>query len=310
MIIEKNSIKNKIQDLRSYICSDICKDPKKIYEEIKELEKSLIKGEVIVPEEFKPKIKVTYPPENYCIFEEWVSSNYTSNASRKYLPIHWTSYHVNNKYGTIKSVVKKLQDYIDGLPKSEKYWTICQYDDGVLIDFKDLDVLVFSMSKKTGKEMPLVCMPHSYNQKRKKDIFASFIGKETHPIRKHVLNIQSPNYYISKENHNIHKYCEIIDRSIFGLCPRGYGLNSFRTSECMQYETIPVYISNEFIEPFDNNFEEYGVKISEKDANKIEQILSSITEDQIEEKRKKIKENYNKYYTYDGAIKNIEKKIK
>jgi hypothetical protein len=309
MIIEKNTIYNKISDLRSYISSDICEDPKKIYKEIKKLENTLAAGEVKVPEEFKPKIKVTYPPENYSIFEDWVSDNYTSNFSRKYLPIHWTSYHVNNKHGAIKSVVKRLQDYVNNLPRNEKYWTICQYDDGVLIDFKDLDVLVFSMSKKLGVEIPLVCMPHSYNQVNKKNIFASFIGKETHLIRRHVLNIKNSNYYISKESHNIQKYCEIMSRSIFGLCPRGYGFNSFRTSECMQYETIPVYISDEFINVFDADFEDYGIKINQKDADKIEKILNNITEDQIEKKRKKIKEYYNKYYTYEGVIKNIEKKL-
>lgn len=309
MIINKKIVENRIRDLRSYISLNSNEDPKQIYQDINKLENLLKIGEINIPIEFKTKINVDYPPENYNIFEEWVSENYTSNFERKYLPIHWTSYHVNNKYGTIKSVIKNLQNYIDILPRSEKYWTICQYDDGVLIDFKDLDILVFSMSKKLGVEIPLVCMPHSYKTKGKKDIFASFIGKETHPIRKHVLNIKNQKYYVSKENHNIQKYCEVLDRSIFGLCPRGYGLNSFRTSECMQYDTIPVYISDEFINVFDENFEEYGVKINQDNANNIENILNNISEEEIKQKRNKIKEYYNKYYTYEGLIKNIGKKL-
>jgi hypothetical protein len=309
MIINKNKIKSEIEEKRSYISNDLCKNPQQLYNEIKFLEDCLKTGQVNVPEEFKPKINVTYPPENYEIFEEWVSNNYTSNFNRKYLPIHWTSYHVNNKYGIIKSVVKRLQEFVDNLPRNQTYWTICQYDDGVLINFKNLDVLVFHMSKKTGVEIPLVCMPHSYKTKEKKDIFASFIGKETHPLRKEIFNIKNPKYYISKQNHNIQKYCEILDRSVFGLCPRGYGLNSFRTSECMQYETIPVYISDEFIGVFDDNFEEYGIKIKAKDANKIEKILNDISQEEIENKRKKIKEYYNKYYVYEGLINQINEKL-
>ena len=308
-MIFKKDIINEIKDLRSYISSNLCDEPKDTYKEIEKKENFLKSGEVYVPIEFKPTINVIYPPENYTIFEEWVSNNYTSNFKRKYLPIHWTAYHVNNKYGGNKSMVKKLQDYIDSLPKNESYWTICQYDDGVLVDLKELDILVFSMSKKLGVEIPLVCMPHSYTKKGKKDIFASFIGKETHKIRKHILNINNSKYYISKESHNIQKYCEIMDRSIFGLCPRGYGLNSFRTSECMQYDTIPVYISDEFINVFDENFEEYGIKINQEDASNIENILDSISEEEINQKRNKIKEHYNKYYTYEGIIKNIGKKL-
>ena len=118
MIINKKNIYNKIKDLKSYISLNLNEDPKQTYQEINKLENLLKIGEEDVPIEFKTKINVDYPPENYNIFEEWVSENYTSNFERKYLPVHWTSYHVNNKYGTIKNIVNKLQNYIDSLDRN------------------------------------------------------------------------------------------------------------------------------------------------------------------------------------------------
>ena len=102
-------------------------------------------------------------------------------------------------------------------------------------------------------------------------------------------------------------FCDIISHSLFGLCPRGYGLNSFRIAECMQYETIPVYISDEFINCFDANFQEYGIIIEAKDADKIEQILKNYSDLEIIDKQLKIRDIYKKYYTYDGAFNNIKK---
>ena len=158
-----------------------------------------------IPEEFTPTINTIYPWENDIIFEDWVSHEHIPNTERHYLPIQWTAYHVNNNYGNNPVARKQLQDYVDKLPKDLKYWTICQYDDGVMTDFKDLDILVFSMSKKTGVEIPLLCKPHSYEWNHSKSIFASFIGTHTHPIRENVFNIQNKDFYISDKQHDIHK---------------------------------------------------------------------------------------------------------
>ena len=259
-----------------------------------------------VPKEFMPTINTVYPWENYTIFEEWVSKRFIPDFNgRNYLRIHWTAYHVNNRYGNNPVARKALQDYVDSLPRENKYWTICQYDDGVLVDFKDLDVLVFNMSKKEGIEIPLLCMPHSFNWNGEKTIYASFIGTHTHPIREQVFNINHRDFYISDKEHDVNSFCNVVSQSLFGLCPRGYGLNSFRIAECLQYETIPVYISDKFVNCFDANFEDYGVIIEEKDAHRIVDILQSMPDYEVVDKQMKIKEVYDKYYTYQGALNNI-----
>jgi hypothetical protein len=73
----------------------------------------------------------------------------------------------------------------------------------------------------------------------------------------------------------------------------------------LQYETIPVYISDKFINCFDINFEDYGVIIEEKDAHRIVEILQSIPDYVVVEKQMKIKDAYNHFYTYQGALNNI-----
>jgi len=261
-----------------------------------------------VPEIFKQEINTIYPYENYIIFEAWIALKNLPETKREYLPINFTSYFVNNKYGTDKEALQRLQNFINELPTDKKYWAICQYDDGILVDTSRIDLLVFNMSKKTGVEMPLLNMPHSYKHDGAKNIMASFIGSHTHPIRENVFRLNDNiGYYISDIQHGVVDFCKVLASSVFGLCPRGYGLNSFRICECMQYGTVPVYISDNFVNCFDIDFSEYGVLVPESESHDIVRILKSYTPLQIVDMQDKISEVYKEYYTYEGALNKIIK---
>jgi Exostosin family len=262
-----------------------------------------------VPQQFQPTINVVYPQENTIIFEEWLSMH-NIKLDREYLPIHWTSYFVNNGYGQNKQSLLELQHYIDSLPQNKKYWTVCQYDDGILVDVSRLDLLQFNMSKNIGVPIPLLCMPHTYNRMMRKNILASFIGNRTHQIRESIFNIRNGDYYISDRSHSIFEFCEVLSQSIFCLSPRGYGLSSFRMYEGMQYNCIPVYISDEFVIPYNMNFEEFGVLIEAKDAHRIEEILSSILPQEIVIKQDNIKKLYDSHFTYEGLKNQIIQVLK
>ena len=242
-----------------------------------------------VPEMFKPKIRVEYPPDNKQIFEEWFYENAYVQVQepwikRHYLPIFWTSFQVNNDYGKGRKM-HDLQAYIDGLDRSKKYFTITQYDDGPLVDFKDLDIKVFgSGGGRIDVPIPLVCMKHpgvtEYVPPSERKYIASFIGSITHPIRQKMLDYlytlsieRRKRYYISTEHHDISRYCEIMSQSTFALCPRGYGKTSFRICEAIQYKTIPVYISDEFIYPFNGPEDYYGLSVEESDIQHIDIML-------------------------------------
>lgn len=251
---------------------------------------------------FIEPIKVEYPPNNKKIFEEWFFENYTScNTDRELLPIFPTSFHVNNGYGAKK---EELQMYCDTLDEGKKYFIICQYDDGCMVDWKGKDVLEFNMSKNTGVTIPLLCMPHPYKFIEKKKYVANFIGSRTHPIRNELEKFKGlDEWYISFEPHNIEDYCRILSESIYTICPRGYGLNSFRISEGLQYNSIPIYISDEFVLPFSIDFTKYGVLIpSENLFNGLklttDRFLGYLTHENLQDV-------YNAHYTYNGCFKNI-----
>lgn len=262
---------------------------------------------------FKPHIIPIYPANNFKIFEEWFAENYSEcSTDRELLPFFPTSYFVNNDYAQDKIAFAQAVWYIDKLDKSKKYFVICQYDDGCLMDFKSLglDVLEFNMSKQNGVMLPLICMPHPYNFTSGKRYFANFVGSRTHPIRDRLANlIGKEDYYVSFEPHPIQDYLRVMQESVFTLCPRGYGANSFRTCEAIQYGSIPVYISNEHILPFGIDFNEFGVLIGEEDAGRVDEVLRAISYETIHEKAGRLKDVYEKYYTYRGCMENIIKEL-
>lgn len=212
-----------------------------------------------VPPELQPKQRALYPPDNTYEFERWLKDNIKPQEligkERVYLPILWTGYWCNNGYGTKDKAKRVIQRFIDSLPRSKRFWTVVQYDDGPMVDFKDLDIKIFGMSGgRIDYPLPLLCMPHKYEFPGiQKDIFCSFIGADTHPIRRELVKEFKgrPDCLVEIKKVDLQKYCEVLSRSVFALCPRGYGKSSFRIMEAIHYGAIPVYVSDEFINPYD-----------------------------------------------------------
>jgi hypothetical protein len=262
---------------------------------------------------FKPHIIPVYPPNNVAIFEEWFSHYYMGcETDRELLPVWFTSYWVNNDYGNNQQARKELNDFLGTLDKSKKYFTVIQYDDGSMIDWRlfGLDVLEFNMSKTNGIMLPLIGMPHPYEFTGGKKWFANFVGSKTHPIRNSAEKLKDiSGYYISYEQHDIEKYCKVLHESMFTLCYRGYGANSFRIAEAIKYGSIPIYISDEHIIPFGMDFNEFGVLVHSDNPVPLDDILESIDPMEVVTKQEKLQEVYEKYYTYEGCFNQIIKSL-
>jgi hypothetical protein len=259
-----------------------------------------------VPEKFQPKHPFRYPSDNEIEFERWYFENYDYQMEeREYLPVFWTAYYCRHKFGQHKPAMVDLKRYLNTLDRSKKYYTIVQYDGGLLHDVSHLDIKIFSMSGgRTDYPLPLISQAHPYPPVTWMDrnIFMNFIGKVTHPIRSAIFRIKwQEGWYISNADHNLHSYCNRLGRSIFTLCPRGFGPTSFRIQEALQYGSIPVYISDEFVIPHNLPFEDYGVLIEAKDAHRVHEILTAITAEEIRRKQERILEVYRKYFTYEGC---------
>jgi hypothetical protein len=260
---------------------------------------------VSVPEKFRPRIKVDYPEGNKPIFEEWFreQTRITKSGSAEYLPMFWTSYFVNNAYGKNLRAKKELQQFIHSLDRTKKYFTIIQYDDGPLVDLP-ANIKVFAMSgPRIDYPLPLICQPHKYNFNIDRDLLCNFVGRLTHPIRKQMVSELSgkAGYFISTNAIPTDQYCRLLASSVFTLCPRGYGQTSFRICEALQYGSIPVYISDEFIIPHNEDFNEYGVLINAKDVSRIPEILSVIPESEIKRKQENGNKIYNEKFSFQGC---------
>jgi hypothetical protein len=261
------------------------------------------------PDWLRPRINTVYPPSNFTEFERWFGENYQGDVSdREYLPIYWCGYQVNHGYGKDAVAMARLQAFVDSLPEDKKYHTISQYDDGVGVDFKGKDVLIFDMSK-TGTNrvpIPLIGQPHPYTFSGEKKYLANFIGSHTHPIREKVFAmVGTEGLYISDKPHDIETYCRIISESYFTLAPRGYGINSFRISEALQYGSVPVYISDEFLFPFDNF--KCGISIEVHPSDDISDLLLRTLDVGLLFDWSGNEELYKQYFTYEGCREQILK---
>ncbi len=264
-----------------------------------------------VPAEFKTHHPFPYPKDNDLIFEEWFDQHTQDYelgfCSRIYLPVYWTGYYVKHNFGQDKRAIALLQRFIDSLDKSKSYFTIVQYDDGILNSLDGLDIKVFAMSgKRIDFPLPLICKPHKINYRPSwvvRTYFMSFQGKLTHPIRKKMMEELSDkkDIYISTGDVPLDRFCETMSFTKFALCPRGYGQTSFRICEALQFGAIPVYISDDFIQPFEIDFSDYGILFNPAFLSTLEETLRAIPQEQIDILRKNGKYVYENFFTYLGC---------
>jgi len=250
-------------------------------------------------QEFQKPIKVAYPDGNSEIFEQWLIANCDHPD---YLPINWCGFFVNNNYGKDRIPMQNLQRFVNGLDKNKRWFSVTQYDLGILTDISGLNVKVFgSGGGRIDFPIPLICKPHG-RLENDRTIFANFVGSITHPLRKRMIDVlKGDDYYISTVHHSIEDFCGILSKSIFTLCCRGFGLTSFRICEALEQGSIPIYISDEFIIPGHKDFNEYGVLIHSDQINEIDDILKSISIDQIVSKQEAGKRIYEEMYSYSGC---------
>lgn len=262
----------------------------------------------------------TYPPyheglymEDY-FFDRFIKDNI--EIDRYYIPVFWTTCYIEN-------YCNGLQHRLDDLDPSKKYFIVAQHDDAVK-ERLPKDTIEFTFNgNRGGFLLPPICSPirDDIKVKKQRDIFCSFVGCNTHPIRNLMCNIlmHNPKYYISSKNwsprvseNSLRSFIDITSRSIFCLCPRGYGRSSFRLHEAMQLGSIPVYIYDHKWFPFDDEIDwnEFCVLVDFNNIQNIDAILSSYSSDRI----KKMQDNLHPYwennFTRESVFKKIIDKIK
>jgi hypothetical protein len=231
----------------------------------------------------------------------------------------WTSYYISKKYGA--AVMGELQEYLNGLDKNKKYFTVIQYDDGILQNIDDLDIQIFGAGgggKKTvseknlGYPIALLCSRSPViNKSRPKGYLFSFVGSiKNHSVRRKLLDLYGDKFIV-KSSTTYENFIDIMERSIFSLCPRGYGATSFRICEALQHGSVPVYIYDKPWIPWKDEFDfnEIGILVHESEITNLFNILKFKTDEEIANYVKRGAEIYEEYFTFEGATKQIIKKI-
>ena len=255
-----------------------------------------------------------YPPYHEGLYLEdtfyklFKDNNIISN--RFYIPVFWTTCYCDGKTEGLQNALRLLNPNL-------KYFTVAQHDDAIR-EILPPDTICFNAGGNGGGiPIPLVCSPIKEELKPKfdkRDIFCSFVGSITHPIRALLYNLFGNKYYFSAKQHtpavsqsDLDNFLNITSRSIFSLCPRGYGKSSFRLYEVMQLGSIPVFIYDEKWIPFEDEIDwnEFSVLIHANDINKLDDILSSYSEERI----KQMQNNVYKYWENNFTMENIFKKI-
>lgn len=265
--------------------------------------------------DIRPKINIEYPKYNHKIFEEFFYEYYTSNnikTNKEYLPIFWTSFYVNRNFGN--GDLSDLQNYLNQLDRSKKYFTLVQYDDGILNDVSHLDLYVFSLAQNKIYDfiLPTTCLPRpNINKNRERDIFCSCFGRYKgvydHPLHQKLLNSLPKEKYNVGRNIDTYSYYDFLERSKFFICANGRSPTTFKICECFQSGTIPVFIYDEKWIPFNDEmgFEKACVMISEDNIDDIDLILSDISDEKIIEMVRHGGYIYNNYYEYESLSKKI-----
>jgi len=266
--------------------------------------------------------QVPYPPyhvgkylEEYFIDFYFKNKNDFDLTGYNLLPVSWTNIYNNHNH-----LVRDLQKDLNELDYSVKYFTVSQHDDAPKEKLPP-NTIKFSAggNQPNCVPIPLICSPIPNIKNPIRDIFCSFIGSATHPVRLDMLHILvNKSEYVLKPKHwspsiedtRQDLFLDLTSRSTFSLCPRGYGTTSFRLYEAMQLGAIPVYIYTD--EPyipfsFDLNWNDFCVLIDSKSIYNIDNILKSISNEKINEMRSRINDVYYNNFTLESTCKRILK---
>jgi hypothetical protein len=272
-----------------------------------------------------------YPPYHEGDYIEKYFYNYfiknKIKTNRIYIPIFWTNCYNNNWYS--KKPMPDIQSYLNSLDPDLKYFTVCQHERAPQ-EILPKNTLVFSASGKIYEHnpsnnyipIPLICSKiKNPDLKKKKDIFCSFVGADTHRVRRKLqeqiknnkdFHFDMSNWIINIPKHKEEKFKDITEKSIFTLCPRGNGPTSFRLYETMQLGSIPVYVYDTLWIPYSKQLDwnNLCIFIHENEIPHIEEILKNISKEKINEIKSYTKKIYNEWFSLEGMSSKIIEHLK
>ncbi len=250
------------------------------------------------------------------------------HGHRKLIPVHWTAVY-NHRVkeglgpGTPNGILRnELKNYLNSLDKNEKYFLVATHDDAPAEDLPP-DTLVFAAggnSKKIDIPIPLTCGPHAIEEDPLKTIPVSFVGSLTHPVRHELLTnvhnkpgvfVQAFEWQPAIEEKKVDLFKKVTQRSIFSLCPRGYGATSYRLYEAMQLGAIPVYVSNKHLLPWSDELDwsEFCIVVNEKQIKDVLQLTLGLTNSKVKEMQNRLNGLWETHFSINATCNHISKRV-
>lgn len=231
---------------------------------------------------------------------------------------HWI-----NIYG-----IPKTNELINQIKSEKKRVFICQHIYVNHLKFEESDI-IFTPHSYVGDNF--ITIPHyavniDTNIKDEKNNLFSFIGSTTTHITRKSLVKKYPNNCFDT---NIHwglydgasddfksNYVNLLNDSIFSICPRGTGISSVRLFESMAMGCIPIVVADNYEYPLSDIIEwsKISINVSENEINDDDIINRKIIEFTKQYDIKKVKEEvlniYNEYFSNDKLHKTVLLKLK
>lgn len=261
-----------------------------------------------------------YPPYHTGPYlEEYFHNFYHAleeKPKREYIDIAWTSCYINPNQS------QGLQEELDKLDRSKEYFTVSQHDDAIIENLPPNTLCFNAGGNNGGIPIPLICseMPPIETKDVEKTISASFVGSITHPVRDemyqtlrdmtdYVFRVKSWTPEVVEED--FESFTSIASRSKFLLCPRGYGLNSFRLYEAFQLGCVPVIITDKFFLPWQDElyWPDFSVLITRNNIENIHFVLDNVTESDYNNMLSNGQKLYKEYFTLEGVCQQIIKRL-
>lgn len=234
--------------------------------------------------------------------------------NRTLIPVSWTTLYVD---GTDENI----QDYIDALDQNVPYFAVSQHDEGIRQKLPKNTIHFGAGGLGGGLPIPLICSEIPKNLigdiPEKKEIFCSFIGSMTHPIRGEIYSKYSnnSNFVFNPPRQwsqhigdaNMHRFINITKNSLFSLASRGHGTTSFRLYEILQLGSVPVYVSDKHWLPFqkDLDWNKFCVIVKDSQINDLEKILSNIDAQTYKNMRSEGERVWRNYFTLEKTCEKI-----
>ena len=146
-----------------------------------------------------------YPPyhtgkylEQYFIDFYFKNKKEFDDTGYEFLPICWTDIYLYKN-----NLIPELQKVLNDLDETRKYFTVSQHDDAPK-EILPPNTIKFSAGGNQPNciPIPLVCSSIPNINQVDKDIFCSFVGSATHPVRMDMLHhLVNKEGYVLKPKH-------------------------------------------------------------------------------------------------------------